>query len=341
MKKKSTPGAWWPDRAQALGAKISRQRMHPAVVAWAEARPAAEGWAIAFSGGADSLALLLLLWAHWPGRRARLRALHFDHRLRGAAARADASFCRRVCRAIGIGLITGAWTRASGSASEAEAREARLKFFAAAMKRHRLHALWLGHQQDDIAESLLMRLARGSGAAGLAAPRPVQNGPFGRVHLRPLLELKKAEIVAALGSAGIGWREDRTNRKNDFFRNRIRRSVLPSWVSAAGRDAVAGAACSRALLEEDDLALEAWADSLSAITPGRKLRLVRVFERPRAVVRRVLHRWLLAQAVRVELSRRGFAALLEAVQRGRPTRQSLGDGFAVIRGDWLCYERRR
>jgi tRNA(Ile)-lysidine synthase len=283
---------------------------------------------------------LLLLWARWPGRRARLTALHFDHRLRGAASRADARFCRRVCAALGIRFIAGAWNKARKSASEAEAREARLAFFAAAMRRRRLGALWLGHQQDDVAEMIFMRLARGSGTAGLAAPRPAQLGPFGRMHLRPLLEMKKSEIAAALRAAGCPWREDASNAGEDHFRNRVRRSVVPAWIEAAGRDALAGAACSRGLLEEDDTALESWVDSLDALTPGGRLKLKSVAGLPRAVVRRALHRWLRAQAEPGDLSRRGFTTLLAAAERGRPVRLSLGRGFAVIRGGYLAFAKR-
>jgi len=256
----------WRTRAERLAQAIPPSRWHPAALAWAEARPAAERWAVAFSGGADSLCLLLLLWARWPQRRARLTALHFDHRLRGAEARADARFCAEVCAGLGIRLVAGAWAGRKKSTSEAAARAARLAFFAAAMRRERLRALWLGHQQDDIAESLFMRLARGSGTGGLAAPRPAQPGPFRRMHVRPLLELKKAEIAAALRRAGCRWREDASNAGEDYFRNRVRRAVLPAWIRASGRDALAGAACSRGLLEEDDAALEFWVQALDLFT---------------------------------------------------------------------------
>ena len=82
----------FPICATRLAAAIPRARLHPAVLAWAEKSSARATWSVAFSGGADSLALLLLLWAHWPERRARLRALHFNHRLRGRAADADEKF---------------------------------------------------------------------------------------------------------------------------------------------------------------------------------------------------------------------------------------------------------
>ena len=187
----------WPAAAARLAAAIPTSRLRPEVLAWARSRPPREGWAAAFSGGADSLCLLLLLWAHWPERRSRLRALHFNHRLRGAASAADARFCGRVCRALGIGFSAGSWSGARPEASAAAARSARFAFIDREMRRRRLRALWLGHQQDDVAETQLMRLARGSGTAGLAAPRPVQDGPSGRRHLRPLLDLKKREIAGA------------------------------------------------------------------------------------------------------------------------------------------------
>ncbi len=75
--------SYWRERAAELAVVFPRARLHPGVLVWAEQSSLRAVWAVAFSGGADSLALLLLLWAHWPERRARLRALHFNHRLRG------------------------------------------------------------------------------------------------------------------------------------------------------------------------------------------------------------------------------------------------------------------
>jgi tRNA(Ile)-lysidine synthase len=95
----SVPKPNWPLVAAALAERFPRTALHPSVVAWAEGKSMAAraSWAVAFSGGADSLALLLLLWAHWPARRARLAALHFDHRLRGRASTDDEKFCAGVC----------------------------------------------------------------------------------------------------------------------------------------------------------------------------------------------------------------------------------------------------
>ncbi len=335
----------WPAVAAAFVAQITHADLHSEAMlrALAEHRKETRGggrasrWALAFSGGADSLALLLLFWAEGPGRWGRdFVALHFNHRLRGRAADADEKFCREVCIALGITFVAGRWNRAPQRASEAEARTARMDFFRREMKRRKLRLLWLAHQQDDIAETMLMRLARGSGAGGLAAPRPVQAMEEGRLHLRPMLTLKKTEIVSALKKAGAIWREDASNASADHFRNRVRHAVIPAWQKAAGRDAQAGAALTRELIAEDDAALEAWVDRVGLLKRG-VLDVTGCKDLPRAVVRRALHRWLLTVRPETDLSRQGFAALLSALERGKDTRFSLGTGFAVIRRGQLRF----
>ncbi|HUG13320.1 MAG TPA: tRNA lysidine(34) synthetase TilS, partial [Opitutaceae bacterium] len=202
----------WAVRAWTLSRTFPVERMHPRVVARMNAAPSGARWHVAFSGGADSLTLLLLLWAHWPERRGGLVALHFDHRLRGAESDADVAFCREVCGALDIRLEVGTadWSREPDGISEADARDARMAFFKEAMSEVGVALLFLGHQKNDIAETMLMRLARGSGAGGLAAPRPVARHGAA-THLRPLLTLAHAEIVEALRAAGLEWREDATN----------------------------------------------------------------------------------------------------------------------------------
>lgn len=325
------------EAAAKLATLIPRARLDAEVLAWTARAPPRGIWGVGLSGGADSVALLLLLWAHWPERRGRLRVLHFDHRMRGVEARADAGFCRRLAVALGVKCVRGAWRGRHVDASEAEARAARLAFF----KRH-ARVIWLGHQQDDVAESMLMRLARGSGAGGLAAPRPVQRFADGRVHLRPLLGLKKAELMRGLRQVGVAWREDSSNAGDAYFRNRVRREVLPRWAKAAQRDALAGAARSRMLLAEDDAACEAWLDEIKPLDAAGRLQLERLKGRPRALWRRGLHRWLARHPETGDLSRQAFDLLLGAIEGGKATRQSVGkDRFAVTDGKILRLETRR
>ncbi|MFH1498884.1 MAG: tRNA lysidine(34) synthetase TilS [Verrucomicrobiota bacterium] len=327
----------WPTIAAAFAAQLPAGRLHPAALARLRAAFATDARiAIALSGGADSLALLLLLHAHAPtsAARRRLVALHFNHRLRGAAATADARFCQRVCAALGIPLALGEWTDRPArktAASEAAARTARHAFFDRELRRRRIHLLCLGHHQDDVAETVFMRLARGAGTAGLAAPRPVQSMPGERVHLRPLLTLAHAEITDALTAAGATWREDATNATDAHFRNRVRRHLLPALIEAAGRDAIAGAALSRELLDEDDAALEAWSDAATRLDDTGRLQLpVPPATLPRAVLRRVLRRWLNHHGVGEHLSRQGFGTILALAENGRPGRVSLDATRLVV-----------
>lgn len=338
----------WPATAARVGEALPVAKLHP--VAWSHVLGTLQARtqnkvAVAFSGGADSLAALLLLWAHLPAARHRIVALHFNHRLRGAAATADERFCRRVCAALGVTCATGRWVRkerAGRPTSEASAREARLAFLAREMRRRRIRVLVLGHQQDDVAETLLMRLARGSGTAGLAAPRPRQRQADGREHVRPLLTLAKKDVVAILRAAGAEWCEDATNATDAYLRNRLRRSLLPALERATGRDVRAAAALSRERLQEDDDALEAWLDELAAVRARpAELQLATLAGKPRALWRRALHRWLVAAQVETDLSRLGFEQLLAAIERGKDTRFSLGArAFAVVRQGRLTVARR-
>jgi tRNA(Ile)-lysidine synthase len=314
-----------------------RTALHPAVLARADSL-AAEGagrpWCVAFSGGADSLASLLTVRSHWP--RQQLVALHFNHRLRGAESDADADFCREICEMLGVELRLGDWQSAPPRASEAAARTARLAFFAEEMKAIDAEALWTGHQKNDVAETLLMRIARGSGSTGLSAPRPVQDFADGRVFLRPLLAISKTQIVEALNAVEVRWRDDSSNERGDFFRNRVRGEVVPTWRKAAGNDALEGAALTRELLQEEDAALSSWLKELMPETEYNSdvLDVCRLAGRPRALLRRALRQW----RPLAPLARSAFAQLLSLCERGAG-KLSVGDGFIEVAGGFLCYSR--
>jgi tRNA(Ile)-lysidine synthase len=324
----------WPGLAANFAARFPRAALHAAAVEAVGARPADEAWCVAFSGGSDSLALLLLLWAHWPERRSKLTALHFNHGLRGEASDGDERFCREVCVELAIGFSSSRWSGGPPQPNEAETRDARQAFFTREMEARGSLVLWTGHQKDDIAETLLMRLSRGSGPAGLAAPRPVSVRDDGRIFLRPLLTLGKSELAAALSDAGMSWREDASNTTRDHFRNRIRYEVLPRWQDAAFRSVLGGAALSRELCEEDDVALEAWLESLAIIATETSLDLSPLLGKPRALWRRALRRWPPVGA----MSRAGFDDLLARCATGGEGRMSLSEGFAVVKNAVVTWE---
>jgi len=330
----------WPRVAERLAKLVPIDRLEPEVVqAAAAGRPAR--WVVAVSGGADSVALILLVWAHWPKQRGKLVAAHFNHRLRGAASAGDARFCAMVAKGLDIVFETAAWTDRPESVSEADARAARNRFLSQVRRKYLSASIWTGHQQDDVAETMLMRLSRGAGTTGLSAPRPVQDwGREGR-RLRPLLGVSREELREALTEAKGRWREDGSNVQGEYFRNRVRRAVVPAWVEAAGRDAVQGAAWSRRLLAEDDAALEAWLDELAPVDCDGSLNLNVLKSRPVGVWRRALQRWLRGYAAfRGDLSRRGFEQLLKLAQAGETSRFSLGsEGFVRIRRGRLFFEK--
>jgi tRNA(Ile)-lysidine synthase len=184
---------------------------------------------VALSGGADSTALLHVLTRLAPAWGIRLHALHVDHGLREESAR-DAEAVRDLGQRLGVPVeVTRVTVSRRGSLEEA-ARIARYAALEAHADRLGARRIAVGHTADDQAETVLMRLLEGSGVRGLAAIPPVR----GRI-IRPLIDVRRAAIVALLEDAGIGWLDDSSNANLKFLRNRIRHEVLP--VLAASHDA--------------------------------------------------------------------------------------------------------
>jgi tRNA(Ile)-lysidine synthase len=177
--------------------------------------------AVAVSGGADSLALVVLLHDWASARGGTVSALTVDHGLRPESA-AEAGFVARTLAPLGLQHRILRWRDAKpGSNVQAVARRARydllLRWGAA---RGLLH-LALGHHLDDQGETLLLRLGRGSGLEGLAAMAPVVELPGLRL-LRPLLGVPKARLEATLSARGLAWIEDPSNRDPTQARARLR-----------------------------------------------------------------------------------------------------------------------
>lgn len=175
---------------------------------------------VGVSGGADSVALLTTLLTLAPAWRLRLRVLHVDHGLRRESA-ADAQFVRRVGESLGV-PVDVAVVRVGPGSVEAAARAARHAALEAAADQVGATRIALGHTADDQAETVLMRLIEGTGVRGLAGIPPVR----GRI-IRPLIEVRHRDAVAALEAAGLPWVEDPSNDDPKFFRNRVRHELLP------------------------------------------------------------------------------------------------------------------
>lgn len=176
---------------------------------------------LAVSGGSDSLALLHLV-ADWGG--APLRCVTVDHRLRAESA-GEAAEVARLCARLGIQHDTLTWDGWDGQGNlAATARRARYALMADWAVAHGLAGVVLGHTQDDVAETLLMRLARRAGVDGLAA-MPARRAEGAITLHRPLLGAGRADLRAYLTARGVAWIDDPSNADGRYRRTQARRAL--------------------------------------------------------------------------------------------------------------------
>lgn len=182
----------------------------------------------AVSGGADSIALLVLLTEICADRRLQLRAYHLNHRLRGEASDADERFVRKTAERLEVPLEVrsvdvAAVARENGWNLEDAGRRARYQFFGERIADGTVDVVATGHHLDDQAETVLFRVLRGGGSSALAGIRDRREPGM----IRPLIDLDRAELRAYLRERSIAWREDLSNQDPRWARNRIRRDLLP------------------------------------------------------------------------------------------------------------------
>lgn len=203
-----------------------------------EARPRL---AVAVSGGADSLALALLVGDWAAARGGSLLALTVDHRLRAGSAEEAARTAQRLAAA-GIRHRVLAWAgEKPATGIQAAARAARYRLLAAACAEEGALHLLVAHHRDDQAETVLQRLARGSGVDGLAAMAAVVEMEGLRL-LRPLLDVDPARLRATLAARGVGWIEDPSNANPLFARVRLRKLLPALAAEGIGADRLAATA---------------------------------------------------------------------------------------------------
>ncbi|HET9110276.1 MAG TPA: tRNA lysidine(34) synthetase TilS [Ktedonobacterales bacterium] len=265
--------------------------------------PAGATVVVAVSGGADSLCLLGTMLALRAVTRhgsslpfvGEIVVATLDHGLRGAAGAADA---RWVCElAVSLNLRcfteqvdTRAWARARHLSLEDAARRLRFAFLRRVASEVGAARICLGHTLDDQAETVILRLLRGSGLDGLAGMRPLRDD-----LARPLLGLTHAQAVAYCATRGWLPREDLTNRDERYLRNRVRRRLLP-LLEAYNPNVRRTLARNAAFIADDLAALEAATDSAWAVVVEREdrdhveMRLASLREQPLALRRRVLRR---------------------------------------------------
>jgi tRNA(Ile)-lysidine synthase len=263
--------------------------------------PAGSAASCAFSGGADSSALLVLAVA----AGCHVTAIHVDHRLRPASG-AEADRAEQIATSLDVPFERRTVDVDAGPNLEARARAAR----AAVLPPDVL----TGHTADDQAETVLINLLRGAGAAGLAAMDP---GPT-----KPLLALRHAETVALCSEAGLDPIVDPSNTDRRFLRNRIRHDVLPLLSTVAERDIVPLLVRTAAVLRDDDRLL----DSLAGVLDATDARAIAAAEP--ALARRALRHWISGGGYPPDVAT--LERALE-VARGRTKACELGGGRRLER----------
>ncbi len=241
---------------------------------------ASGGLVVAVSGGPDSVALLYALLDPARGTEdGRLVVAHLNHRLRGEESDADEDFVRALHARLTVGspelrlrcASLDVKTAAAGENLESVARRLRYEWLAGVAQDEGVTRVVTGHTADDQAETVLHRLLRGAGLRGLRGIAPSRPLADGVVLLRPMLAVRRADVLAYLISLGEPYREDSSNLDPAFTRNRIRHELLPLLASRFNPEVVRGLCRLAGQAEETYAAEEAEA-----------LTLLKLAERPRA-----------------------------------------------------------
>jgi tRNA(Ile)-lysidine synthase len=223
--------------------------------------------AVAVSGGADSVALLRILLELRHELGIVLAAAHFHHQIRGAEADADRQFVSELAQAFQLELHSGSadvpsHARDRKLSLETAARELRHQWFAELVGQGQVNKIATAHTLDDQAETVLMRILRGTGVRGMAGIAPEQK----EKHLvRPLLTASRQEVETYLAAIHQPWRNDSSNLDQSHTRNRIRHTLLPlleKGFNPAIRQTLADLA--EVARVEDDY----WRKELAALLPG-------------------------------------------------------------------------
>ena len=250
------------------------------------------------SGGRDSAALL-----HWLSEHGykKLTVCHLNHRLRGRSSDADAHFVEELAATYDVDVVTrSANVRAFAAklkmSIEAAARDARYKFFAQVAKQKRCRTIFLAHHADDLVETFLINLFRGSGTAGLTGMREISTRRIEGTDLtigRPFLRLWRSEIDKYVLKHQLKFREDASNKHLRPLRNRIRRRIIPYLERTLSRNIRESIWRAAAISAEE----ESWIDNQLADADDLDLSVRKLRELPVALQRRQILKWLRAQNI--------------------------------------------
>lgn len=294
---------------------------------------------VAYSGGADSTALLLACAEKWPGQ---VRAVHVHHGLQ-AAADGFASHCETFCAQLQVPLrvMRVQASHAPGESPEDAARKARYEAFRVFAQQERAQAaiksIALAQHADDQVETMLLALSRGAGLPGLSA-MPASWQRDGLAYHRPLLRVPAPEIRAWLAHRGAAFIEDPTNTDERFTRNRIRARLLPALAEAFPQFRETFARSAQHAAQAQALLTEVARDDLKALGSPPAIKALQGLSQARQA--NVLRHWL-----REDHQATPSAAQLEQLlsqvaactTRGHQIHLKIASGHVTRAGDRLRY----
>lgn len=295
--------------------------------------------AVAYSGGADSTALLLACAEKWPGQ---VHAIHVHHGLQTAADDFELH-CQKVCAELGVPLHVHRVDarHAAGQSPEDAARKARYDAFRVVAHENAacsaIKSIAIAQHADDQVETLLLALSRGAGLPGLSA-MPAQWERDGISYYRPLLAVRGADLRVWLAERSAAFIEDPSNDNEQFTRNRIRARLLPTLDTAFPQFRETFARSAAHAAQAQQVLLEVAEQDLEAIGLPPVIKKLQALSRPRQA--NVLRHWLrtVHQAVpsTAQLDEL-LDQLADCRTRGHQIRIKVGAGFVVRQGNSLTW----
>lgn len=293
---------------------------------------------VACSGGADSTFALLLLYAAFPHSRKNMHVLHFNHQLR-VDSDTDETFVAELADRLELRHSVCRASAPNPKKDEGTLRNERLNSFIELCQKRKAGMIVQGHNQDDVAETIIWRLSRGSNPQGLCAPRPVHKHSEVSI-VRPFITFSRKSIREKLTEAKMPWREDESNDSTVYLRNRIRMNGLRLLKDDVDRDLLAGMSRSRDLLEEQEEAMTDWTRrAKSECNNDGTINVIELRKVPVAIRRRIIYDWLSGKSRMETISPSQMEKILESVGSGKKLELSLSPSKKIkIRESFLVLE---
>ncbi|MGH9855082.1 MAG: tRNA lysidine(34) synthetase TilS [Blastocatellia bacterium] len=294
---------------------------------------------VAVSGGADSIALLdaLARFQESKGLPSSIAVAHLNHQLRGEESDEDETFVRNLARRLKLPVFIEKIAVAERSKVEkqnleATARRLRYEFLRKVAEKRGANVIFTGHTLDDQAETILMRLIRGSGAEGLRGVHQIVELNEGVKLIRPMLEITRAEVIEHCEHYELAFRSDSSNFSDDFTRNRIRLELLPMMETFNPRVKEALARTSGLLTRDADYLRIAADECLDKSREESRLNVGALQKTHAAIRRRVLRLWLRNECGHLRRIDAAHIAAIESLISGYSGRRvELPEGRIVAR----------